>query len=191
MDLELVTLPGCGFCNQAKDWLRQNGLRYRESPHEDHPRLEKFPALIIDGQRAVLGFDKRQWGKAIDDAREIPSALPIAPTRRTPSAALEIEDTGGGCGKRVTPQNVGTMLGVAAVGTVVGTEKTLPFMALVGAAVYYMGAVKYGCQVRAAGTGLMLGAVGAAVKHCVAEDRKDEAARATAAAAREALPSAT
>lgn len=183
MDVELVTLPGCGFCNQAKDWLRRERVAFREVPHEQHPNLTNFPTMIVDGRKALVGFDRAKWSKALDDARSLPSGLASAPTRRAPSAALEIEHTGGGCGKRVTPTNVGTMLGVAAIGGVVGTEKTLPWMAGAGAVVYYLGAKWYGCQVRAAGTGLMLGAVAAAVKHCVQEDRKDEAARAAAAAA--------
>lgn len=192
MQVELVTLPGCAYCNQAKSWLQSHHVPFQESSHAQHPRLESFPALLIDGRRALVGFHPDKWGKAINEARGLPSGLPaMPPARRAASgqtgtggaaSELEIEHTGGSCGKRVTPGNVGTMMGVAALGAVVGTETTLPWMAALGAVVYVLGAKRYGCQVRAAGTGLMLGAVGAAVKHCVVEDRKDEAARAEAAA---------
>ena len=172
-------MNGCGFCTQAKEFLRAEGIAYVEVPHVRRPEFKSFPVLIVDGKALFEGFDKAPWRSALKSLPERSSSQ--SDEISSPSGQAEPppspERLGASCGKRVTPKNVGTMLGVGAVSGVLGTEGTIPLIAMAGAAVYYLGAKRYGCQVRATGTGLLFGAVVAAVRHCVNEDRKDEAAR--------------
>lgn len=183
-------MGGCGACAQAKKFLLEQGIPFQEVPHTHRPELKSFPVLVIDRRPVFTGFNRILWREklrerrlpALEEGRRAsgqtaPTSAP-SPGSLAPLVASEPEQVGLSCGKRVTPQNVGTMLGVSAVSGLLGTEKTLPVIAGAGALVYWLGATRYGCQVRAAGTGLMLGAVVAAVKHCVVEDRKDELERA-------------
>lgn len=184
MTVEVVTMTGCGACSQAKKFLLAEGIPFTEVPHTHRPDLKSFPVLVIDRRPVFTGFDRTMWREKIRAHRPLALAEGrrpagrAAPAQESSMVQAEPQQVGLTCGKRVTPQNVGTMLGAGVVSGLLGTEKTLPAIGIAGAFVYWLGATRYGCQVRAAGTGLMLGAVVAAVKHCVVEDMKDERDRA-------------
>lgn len=196
--VKIVTMPGCGFCNQAKAWMRRNGIDFEEVSFQSRPDLTSFPVLLTEDGRQLVGWDSTKWYRAIESSRvqqrvrlrdpqmhfasgQADSSLAAPPPASVaPVQPREPEVVGSNCGKRVTPTNVGTMLGVGALGTVFGSDKWVPILGVGGAVVYVLGAMRFGCQVRAAGTGMMLGAVGAAVKHCVMEDRRDAQMRAGA-----------
>jgi glutaredoxin len=81
-DLTLYTLSTCAFCKQAMRFLEDNDVAYRYV-HVDnldlnlkrmlkgelkrkYKDLPVFPVLIINDERAISGFDKEQWKKALD-----------------------------------------------------------------------------------------------------------------------------
>lgn len=76
------------------------------------------------------------------------------------------------CGPRVTPLNL-TIVGVSALAASRLGEGQIALAGVLGAGLYELGKRMSKCPVRAAGTGLMAGAVIAAFVHCISEDRKE------------------
>ena len=76
------------------------------------------------------------------------------------------------CGPRVTPLNLG-IVGVSAYAASKLDEHNIALAGLLGAGLYELGKRSSKCPIRAAGTGLMAGAVIAAFVHCISEDRRE------------------
>ena len=62
----LFTGASCPWCTRVKDYLRENGIRFREVDASKDPRAQKelerrkirgVPVLLIKN-RAIVGFDK-------------------------------------------------------------------------------------------------------------------------------------
>ena len=65
----IYTAPGCGYCLQAKRFLAENGIQYREVDVADNPdaareivrRTGKYGVPVIEvGSTLVVGFDRRR-----------------------------------------------------------------------------------------------------------------------------------
>ena len=76
------------------------------------------------------------------------------------------------CGPRVTPLNLGIVALTAYAGSQMN-EGNIALAGILGAGLYELGKRAERCPVRAAGTGLMAGAVVAAFVHCISEDRRE------------------
>lgn len=79
----LFTLSTCAFCEQARRFLQESGLRYsfirvdllplevKRRLRTDFVReLERrlyFPTLVIDRERVLTGFDRARWTEALRD----------------------------------------------------------------------------------------------------------------------------
>ncbi len=80
-DLTLLSLSTCGFCSNARNYLKDRGLafRYLELDKLDPDvkseikaefrskfgRRPSFPSLIIDSERFLIGFIKVQWDEEV------------------------------------------------------------------------------------------------------------------------------
>lgn len=76
------------------------------------------------------------------------------------------------CGPRVTPLNL-AIVGAAAIAASRSGENVIAPVGIAGAVLYEIGKRISQCPIRAAGTGLMAGAVVAAFVHCITEDRRE------------------
>lgn len=73
-NVDIYTSDTCHFCHQAKDFLKQNNIDFKEHNISKDPEAKKelikkgymsVPVLIIDGQE-VLGFDKDRITKLLN-----------------------------------------------------------------------------------------------------------------------------
>lgn len=80
-ELKLFRLSGCAFCEQAEGFLEQQGFSYdrlvvdrlplgerqalRNSFHKELGLSLSFPALVVDGRSALVGFNRWDWEREI------------------------------------------------------------------------------------------------------------------------------
>jgi len=80
-ELKLFVLSTCAFCEQAKAFLGEHGLAYSMSvvdllPNEEKRRVRnefvrelrthlRFPTLVVDDSRTLVGFDRSAWTDAL------------------------------------------------------------------------------------------------------------------------------
>jgi glutaredoxin 3 len=76
-NVTIYTTPSCGFCQQAKRFLREHGVEYREvdvstdqaAAKELVLRSRQFGVPVIDvGGTLVIGFDVRRLEKLLHAA---------------------------------------------------------------------------------------------------------------------------
>ena len=86
-NLTLLSLSTCGFCASAKKYLDSRGLAYRYMNLDELAPGEKgdikqefkdrfgrrpsFPALVINGERFLIGFIKEHWDEEVTDTAAV------------------------------------------------------------------------------------------------------------------------
>lgn len=74
----IFTRPGCGFCDEAKDWLRKRGIAFVERDlTQDHSAVEELermgvygePAIVIDGQ-VMVEFNPQALEAALAESKK-------------------------------------------------------------------------------------------------------------------------
>jgi glutaredoxin-like YruB-family protein len=78
MNVTIYTTPTCGYCYQAKEFLRQQGVSYVEKDVAADRRAamemvqitgqQGVPVITVDG-KAVIGFDQPRLRQLLSDAR--------------------------------------------------------------------------------------------------------------------------
>jgi glutaredoxin 3 len=70
MTADLYTTPSCGYCKQAKEYLRKLGINVNEKDITKDPRyMQEFerrvglhsgvPVIFLKGEK-IIGFDKKK-----------------------------------------------------------------------------------------------------------------------------------
>lgn len=79
--LQILTLSTCGFCRRGMDFLQSLDFEFEyihldKLPQEEKNKLKEefkarfqcnlsYPALILDGQKHVIGFVKKVWEESL------------------------------------------------------------------------------------------------------------------------------
>jgi glutaredoxin-like protein NrdH len=85
-DLVVFSLSTCAFCRKAMEFLKEHGFSYRyayldlvevELKREvkkelktTYGKLAVFPVLVVDGEKAISGFEPERWLQAIEGSGE-------------------------------------------------------------------------------------------------------------------------
>lgn len=75
MTAEIYSTPSCGYCKQAKDYLRNLGINVNEKDITKNPRyMQEFekrvgshsgvPVIFLKGTK-IIGFDKNKINKIL------------------------------------------------------------------------------------------------------------------------------
>lgn len=74
MAISIYTTPTCSYCTMAKNWFRENGIKYTEfNVATDRRRADEMvrksgqmgvPVLDVNG-RIIVGFDKPKIEQAL------------------------------------------------------------------------------------------------------------------------------
>ena len=75
MTVDIYTTPTCGYCNQAKDYLKKLGINVYEKDITKNPRyMQEFekrvgahsgvPVIFLKGVK-IIGFDKNKIDKIL------------------------------------------------------------------------------------------------------------------------------
>ena len=74
MAISIYTTPTCSYCTMAKNWFRENGIKYVEyNVAQDRRRADEMvhksgqmgvPVLDVNG-RIIVGFDKPKIEQAL------------------------------------------------------------------------------------------------------------------------------
>ena len=77
-EVTIYTTPTCGYCKQAKRYLAEKGVQYKEvdvSTNQDAAlelvrRTQQFGVPVIDvGGELVIGFDRARLEKLLEAVR--------------------------------------------------------------------------------------------------------------------------
>jgi len=79
-EIVLFALSTCGWCRKARNFLNENGLKYRfvyvdllegdaqkevfEEVKTHNPR-KTFPTLVVDGEKVIAGFNEDRYKESL------------------------------------------------------------------------------------------------------------------------------
>jgi glutaredoxin 3 len=122
MSISIYTTPTCGFCHQAKAYLKQRGMPYVEFDVSRDPQKaaemvqlsgqQGVPVILIDGQ-VVLGFNQPLIARLLDQRATHPPRLGVSIADSSRIAERKASSLPGGAyvGK-VTPGSSAALAGM-------------------------------------------------------------------------------
>lgn len=133
MNVEVYTTPTCGYCHQAKEYLRQRGIpfvehdvsRDRAAASEMVQRTGQMgvPVIVIDGE-TVVGFDRPRLDLLLRQAgaRRPSLGLKVADARSLASKMPALAGQAGAYVGGVRPGSPGAAAGIAAGDLIVAVD---------------------------------------------------------------------
>lgn len=117
MDVKIFTAPTCGYCHQAKRFLANQGVAFKEYDVSVDPEANQevrrltgqtgVPVIVIDGQ-VVIGFDRPR----------LEELLTAATKTERPRLGLKVGDAGRITAKAGGVPIFGAMVGAVGAGSV-------------------------------------------------------------------------